>query len=366
MLSMKNLLNGKNALFLLMLVFTLVLSACSGGGTEKTTNNEEGKDEGQAAEGQTHNFIVSHFLPGNSPIHTEVLEGLGADLGAQTDGRITLEIYPANALGDAGAHYDMAVTGEADIALSVYGYTPGRFPLVSIAEMPFFSQSAEHSSKVIHTLYEEFPEIQKEHDETVPLAVFTAEPAQLISAKYKIEKPEDLKGLRVRTPSPVGSSILEQLGATPVSMPMGEVYESLERGVIDVAMVPLETLQNYSFHEIAKYVTIANFSATPFYSVMNKETYNSLSDSDKEVLNGLTGMKLAEKAGSVFDADGVKGLELAKNGGAEIIEITGDKLTPWVEALKPISQKWIDDMNAKGYPGQEIYDRAMQLSEELK
>jgi TRAP-type transport system periplasmic protein len=342
--------------FMFLALMLLVLAACSG-------TQETGKD---SSEGTSHNLIISHFLPGQHPIQTEIFEGIGSELEKQTDGRITYELYPANALGDAGSQYDMAVTGEADIALSVHGYTPGRFPLVSVLELPFLAETAEHGSKIIQTLYEEFPEIQAEHKDTVPLFLFTAEPAQIISKTHKIETPEDLKGLRVRSPSPLGNKILEALGATPVSMPMGDVYESLERGVIDAAMVPLETLYNFNFHEIAKYITVGNFSATPFFSVMNSDTYNSLSDSDKELLNSLTGMAASEKSGRVFDIDGQKGRELAEKNGAEFIELTGDKLTPWQKALEPIAQQWIDEMEKQGYPGQKIYDRALELKKELK
>jgi len=338
-------------LFILML---LVLVAC--GDSEKT--------EGDS--GSSHNLIISHFLPGSHPIQTEVFAEMGTTLEKETDGRITLELYPANALGDAASHYDMAVTGEADIGLSVHGYTPGRFPLVSVLELPFMAESAEHSSKIIAKLYEEFPEFQDEHSETTPLFLFSSEPAQLISKNHKIETPDDLKGLRVRSPSPQGNLILEGMGATPVSMPMSDVYESLERGVVDAAMVPLETLVTWNFHEIAKYITVGHFSATPFFSVMNTDTYNSFSDSDKKLIDQFRGVETSAKAGKQFDVFGQKGRELSEANNAEFIELTGSKLDPWKEALEPTVEAWIKEMNDKGYPGQEIYDRAVELSNELK
>ncbi|MFD2638764.1 TRAP transporter substrate-binding protein [Piscibacillus salipiscarius] len=322
--------------------------------------------DGSSGEGGEQNLVISHFLPGQHPIQTQVFEDIGSTMNEETDGRITYELYPANALGDAGSQYDMAVTGEADIALSVYGYTPGRFPSVSVLELPFLAETAEHGSKILWNLYKEFPEIQEEHNETEPLFLFTAEPAQLISIDHKIESPEDLEGLRVRSPSPLGNKILESLGAAPVSMPMGDVYEALERGTVDVAMVPLETLYNYSFHEIAKYITVGNFSATPFFSVMNKDTYNNLSESDQELLKGLVGEERSAEAGRVFDVDGQKGKELAKENGAEFIELTDEQLKPWKDALKDVTQGWIQDMEKEGLPGQEIYERAKELKEEVK
>ncbi|WP_339226692.1 TRAP transporter substrate-binding protein [Oceanobacillus sp. FSL K6-2867] len=342
---------------IMLLFFVLLLTACN--------NTLAFKPEADNSAEETHNLIVSHFQPGNHPIQTKVFDGLASDLKEQTDGRITMEFYPSNTLGDAGSQYDMAVTREADIALSVYGYSPGRFPLVTIMELPFLAESAEHASEILMTLYEEFPEMQEEHADTYPLFLFSAEPAQIISKDFRIETPDDMKGLRVRSPSPMANKIIEALGATPVSMPMGDVYESLERGVIDAAIVPFETLYNYSFHEVINYITIGDFSATPFFSVMSQKTYDNFSEEDQSVLNNLVGKELAKEAGSVYDVDGNIGLEKAIESGAEVIELEGDALIPWQKALEPMVERWIKERTEEGYPAQKIYDRAMELKEEL-
>lgn len=347
--------------FVLFALSLVLLVACS---KEESTSQDEGSNSGGNS-GEEYNFIVSHFLPGAHPLQEITFPNLASDFNEQADGNVAFEYYPGNALGDAGSHYDMVVTGEADIAISVHGYTPGRFPSVSVLELPFLAESAVHGSKIIATLYEEFPEIQQEHEDTKVLTLFTAEPAQFVSKSHKIEKPEDLKGLRVRTPSPLGNTILEELGATPISMPMSDVYESLERGVIDVALVPLETLYNFSFHEIAKYVTIANVSATPFFATMNLDAYDSLSDTDKGVLDSYRGIELAGKSGEVFDADGEVGLEKAIENGAEILELSEEEIADWKKILEPVTQKWIADMESQGIPGEEIYKRAIELKEEL-
>lgn len=359
---------GKKWALLLTAALLLVLTACGGGQTTSQSDEQsaqQGGSEEGAAVNEPRNFVISHFLPGHHPMQTEVLTEIFEEM-KQVNPGVSYEFYPANALGDAGSHYDMAVTGEADLALSVHGYTAGRFPTVTVVELPFLAESAEHGSRIIQKLHEEFPEIQENHSDTTPLYLFTAEPAQILSVSHRIEKPEDLKGLRVRTPSQMGSKILEALGATPVSMPMSDVYESLQRGVIDAAMVPLETLHNWSFDEVVKYVTIGNFSPTPFYVVMNTDKYNSLSDAEKEVLKNLGGMVGAEKSGRVFDADGQKGLEKAKERGIEIIELTGDALKPWQDALASLAEEWIAEMEKQGYPGRQMYERALELKEELR
>ncbi|WP_096199451.1 TRAP transporter substrate-binding protein [Bacillus sp. FJAT-45350] len=359
--------SSKKILFAAMLaLFMIFMAAC--GSQDTAQEQDSGSSDGEAndggevvEEGGTHNFMISHFLPGNHPIHMDVLVPFVSDLEEQSNGRITADIYDNNQLGAPGAHYDMTVTGEADIGLSVHAYSAGRFPISTIIDLPFLVDSAEKGGEIFWTLFEEFEELQAEHGETTPLFLFSAEPAQFLSPDKKIETPDDLRGLRVRTPSPAGAQMLEALGATPVTMPMGEVFEALERGAIDAAMVPFSTIADYSFHEVVKYATVGNFSATPFFSVMNTDEYNSLSDSDKALLNDLTQIDMSMHAGRVFDAAGQNGYDEGTANGVEYIELTGENLAAWEDAFQSIIEKWIEDMEAQGVPGQAMYDRALEI-----
>lgn len=334
-------------------------------GNDNDNNNEAAANNNDGVvtsdDGGDHNLTVSHFLPANHPIHQNVLTTLAEDMEERTNGRITSDIYDNNQLGAPGAHYDMAVTGEADLSLSVHAYSSGRFPIATVIDLPFLVESAEKGGEIFWTLYEEFEELQEEHNDTTPLFLFSAEPAQILSPDKKIESPEDLQGLRVRTPSPAGAEMLEALGATPVTMPMGEVYEALERGAIDAAMAPFSTLADYSFYEVVDYVTVGNFSATPFFGVMNTDVYNSLSDSDKAVLDDLTQLDMSMHAGAVFDQAGENGYNAGAENGVEFIELSGDNLAAWEEAFQPIVDKWIEDMASQGVPAQEMYDRAVEI-----
>ncbi|TMW72314.1 TRAP transporter substrate-binding protein [Alteribacter natronophilus] len=327
--------------------------------------NGETSGEAGGGEGGTHELTISHFLPSHHLVHDEILADFTAELEEQTDGRITSEIYSAGALGEPGSQYDMAVTGTADLAISVHGFTPGRFPLVSIVELPFLTESAENGSQIIQKLYEEFDEFQDEHEDTTPLWLFTAEPAQFISAEHRIETPEDLNGLRVRSPSPLATDIIEALGGTPVSMPMGEVYESLQRGVVDAAMVPFSAVYDYNFYDVIDYITVGHFSMTPFFSTMNTTTYESLSDSDQELIDSISGGEMAAKSGEVFDRTGDIAIDSSEEAGITFIHLDEEGMAPWEEALDPIVEQWIASMEEQGYPGREIYERALELGEEL-
>lgn len=348
---------NKLAVFLLSFML-LILAACGGGASDDAQADAKSSDSG----GEKRELIASHFLPDKHPIQANILDVFLEELEEKSNGRITHDMYSAGALGEPSAQYDMAVTGTADIALSVHGFTPGRFPLVSIVELPFIVESAGESTELLWTLYEEFDEFQAEHEDTTPLWLFTVDPAQLLSANVKIEKPEDLEGLRVRSPSPLANEIIETLGATPVSMPMGEVYDSLQKGVVDVALAPISEAKDYNLHEVIDYVTFGNFSVTPFFTVMNTDTFASFSEEDQQLIKDISGSQMVDIAAESAVEASTKGRELAEENGVEIIDLSDDMLKEWEAALQPVYDNWVEEMESQGYPGKEIFERMEELT----
>lgn len=339
------------SIFMLAL-FTLVLAACS----SDSVKTAEGTS------GSSKDLIVSHFLPSNHPFEQNILKKYLDRVSEETDGRLTYEIFAANALGSPSSHYELAATGGADISMSVHGFSSGRFPLTSIVELPFAVDDPEEGADVLMTLLDEFPELQEEHGDTTVLWLYTVEPAQILSNK-KVEKPEDLKGLKVRTPSQTASKMIESVGGTPVSMSMSEVYDSLSKGVIDAALVPRGELKDYNFYEVVDYVTLGNFSSTPFYVTMNTAAFESLSVEDQEVLKN-NAEKIMTELSDAIVTEGEAGEKVARENGVEIIELTDEQFSEWEKAFEPSVQQWIQEREAEGLPGQAMYDRLKELTKD--
>lgn len=351
MLNKEELLVKKYLSIAFLLVTMMLMTAC---GSESSSSNESG-------EGKSYTFSLSHFWPSHHIVHTDVLEALQAELDEASDGRITLDLFPLNQLGNADEQYNLAVDGSADIALSVHGYTPGKFPLTSVGDLPFVAESSEEGSKIMQQLYEEFPEIQQEHADVTPLWLFGGEQVQILSAKKPINTLEDLKGLKVRSPNPLMSEVLQALGAVPISMPMNDVYESLNKGVIDVALAGFSAVNDMKLYEVTEHITVTNLAASSLFVVMNTNAYNSLADSDREILLNAIKDKHIE-TGQALDRASQDGIDKANEVGITITELSEDELNRWKEAVQPVVEKWIQDMEAQGLPGQAVYDRAIELS----
>ncbi|MCM3088641.1 TRAP transporter substrate-binding protein [Bhargavaea ginsengi] len=319
---------------------SVLMGACGSASTEETTS-----------------LKLSHFWPSHHIVHTQVLEKFGSDLESETNGAVTLELYPGGSLGTPPEQYDLATTGTSDISLSVHGYTSGKFPLVEVMDLPFVVTSSEEGSKKLWELYKEFPELQEEHGDTHPLALFTGEPNQILSKDKPIERLEDLRGLKVRSPSTLGNEILEAVGAVPVSMPVNDIYESLNKGVIDAALAGVSTVNDLNLHEVVDHVTIANLSASSMFITMNKDRYDQLPESEKEKFDALS-ENLSQQAGAALDQGGQDGLDKADEVGISVIELSSEEQEKFEKALQPVIDDWIKTKEAEGLPGQSIYDAA--------
>jgi TRAP-type C4-dicarboxylate transport system substrate-binding protein len=247
------------------------------------------------------------------------------------------------------------------MSMALHANTPGKFPLTSVTELPFMGENAEEGTRIFWSLFEKFPEIAEEHEETKVAWLFKNDAAQIFTTKKPIKKMEDLKGLKIRTPSPAGTAILETFGATPVSIPMDGVYEAMQKGVVDGALAPASVITNFQLSDVTKYITKGDFYTSSLFMVMNAKTWDSISPEDQRTIDELMGESLATKAGAVYDEDGELGWKQAIDAGIEVYELSDDEKAEWEKALQPVYSKWIHEMEAKGLPGKEVYEEAVRL-----
>ena len=107
--------------------------------------------------------------------------------------------------------------------------------------------------------------------------LWNSDTASLMSKNKPLRKLEDMKGLKIRTPSAAQSAQLEALGATPIDMPVTQIYNNLDRGVIDASMIPMSAALDFKLIEVAKYYTVeAPLGRSPFVVALNKSRYEKL------------------------------------------------------------------------------------------
>jgi TRAP-type transport system periplasmic protein len=264
---------------------------------------------------------AAHFMPSMHPMDKGVMSPLAEDIGKATDGELTIRIYPSGELGKGPVQqYKRVVTGVADIVFGIPEYTPKQFSKTGVVHIPgLFVNGTEATN----ALWDNIQLFEDEYAQTKLLGLWANNPSVLITRDKPVRTLADMQGMKIRTPNPVMATLVEAWGGIPVSMPTTDTYNAMNTGVIDAVMIGPSGIRSYKLNETAKYVTTNIPSALDsFYLLMNKSSWDGLSDTQKTKLDDLTGRKISLQGAKAFYEAGQAGLELAKESGVELIEIS--------------------------------------------
>lgn len=251
-----------------------------------------------AAQAQTV-LKLSHFTPTTIGLHTQFMEPWARQLEACTGGAVTVEIYPAGtALGNIANQFDQVRAGVVDVAFGHTGIPRGRFPRTSLVDLPFVTGSADATSRALHELSTTL--LADDYPGVHILAMMAHNPGTL-HANSPINSMADLRGLRIRTPNPAISAVLEHYGAEAVGLPPGEQYENLQRGTIDGIASDWNGLGAYNLTEVLRYHYEIPLYTVGFFFAMNQRRYDSLPDPVRACVDQISGEPLVATFGPLWD-----------------------------------------------------------------
>lgn len=299
-----------------------------------------------------------------SPMHTmqrKVFEPWGEKLSKETNGKVKVTMFPGGALGKPGDQYVLAEHGIADMVYLLHDYSPGRFPVTSVFELPFMTPTSQIASEAMWKTFEKFPALQQEYSKYKVLALFCHPAGHFHTTKKPIRTIDDFKGLKMRTASPWVTAALKNFGSIPVEMPITDTYTSLERGVVDGTVVPFEGLGIFKLDDLAKYTTITDFYTVTMALLMNKRKYQSLPDDVKKVIDDNSGLVLSSWCGKEYDAAEIPFKDRAIKKGIEIIKLSDADMQKLHAQTLPLRDQWIEQMKKRGIDGKPVLEGALQF-----
>jgi TRAP-type C4-dicarboxylate transport system substrate-binding protein len=301
---------------------------------------------------------VSSFEPQQGFYSARVLTPWIEEMNPQLSAGAQMRLYPGAILGAATAQYDLVRNGAADIALVVPGYTPGVFPKTSIGEIPFIADNAVELTNILMTMYEEGL-ISSEYEDFKLVGLFTTPAYNYITPKEGVMSPEQIQGMRIRAPSAYVGRLIGELGASSINLPATEVYEGLERGIVDATLWNLNAMTTFRLHEPARYFTNLNMTMTPMLVLMNKNTYERLSAEDKAVLDQSLGRNFSEWAAQVTDDYENERRDAYLAEGRVTMQTPSDEqLAAWHQAMEKAPQIWLEFTSGLDpVEGQALLDR---------
>jgi TRAP-type transport system periplasmic protein len=287
---------------------------------------------------------------GWGPVHA--IQPWAKKIEEATKSRVKIDIYASQTLAKGPDILSAVKSGVADIGFCFHGYWPDMTPLYDVVTLPALPyRNAEKGSEVAWKLYEKFPAMQKEFKDVHPLVFWTSPPRFIITTKKQVKTLEDLKGLKIRISGGPPTEQMKAFGAVPLLMPGTEIYQSLEKGVLDGTDASWEAILSFRFFEVVKYYTIASLSSTNFSLVINKEKWESLPKDVQAAISSVSGLEGSKFFGkNWYDTVEASAIAEIKKGG---YQMTTYALPPaeterWKKATEFIWNAWVKKLEGKG------------------
>jgi len=344
---------------LVLIILAVLLVTMAGCGAEQPAADPV--DEPAVENGQVYEFSLAHFFPAGHPAETELVQGWAAALDEASGGRIKITSYPGETLIKANETYDGVVSGIADIGLSAFFYTRGRFPVLEAFELPgVVYESSYAASKVA---WEGIKELNPDEvQDTQLMFVLATGPGDLFTTR-PVENLSDLRGMKIRAAG-LSADTLSLLGAVPEAMPQPDAYEALARGLVDGNLAPVEVLQGWRHAEVTDYLTRTPFLYNAvFFVTMNLDKWQSLPPDLQSIFLDVNEKFFEEVAAGLWDAQNERALKWAvEETGQEVITLSEDEAALWIERVQPIQNDFVVKMNQMGFDGDAILETVKTLA----
>ncbi len=309
-----------------------------------------------------YNLRMSHPWPSTSAINQGMVEW-AQSIEKDSDGRINIDIYPAQTLTKSAQSYDSVVHNIADITATVQGYTANRFPLSQIVELPGVVKNAAQGSCILQKLYDE-GDIKQEYTDTHVLYMYTNGPGHIHMKDGEVILPQDLQGKRIRQPTAIVGQLLKNLGSQPTGIPAPNSYEALEKGVLDGVAISWDGAKVFRLGEIAPYHTELNLYSLSFVVTMNKRVYESLPADLQQVVDKNSGHEWSQHMAHIFDQLDQEAINEAKQRNDHLVPYDQTVQEAWQPELKKVTRQYLDELESKGLPANKVYERIQDINQQ--
>lgn len=351
-------------LLVCLMVLSLVLASCA----PKVT--EEGAAPKKAAEPE---YVLKWacWTPPLSVFPRTFMWPWAKAIEEETGGRVRVDFYIAETLVKAPDNYDAVRTGTIDFTCTSPSRNPGRFPLHEMCSLPFLWQSSLTANLAVLEA-EELGYFGDEYKDVKLIGFHANGPANISHRTKYIKTIEDWKGQRYNGAGWVQTEMAKLLGAVPVSLTPTEVYESLQKGLIDMYLNEWEGQYVFKGYEVTKYRTdraAIQIGAAGFTYLMNLDTYNKMPADIKTAFDKYSNPRtVAELNGANMDReckvryDDIVAFD-QKMGNPAVYNLPAAERQRYVELMQPLYEKYITDLEAKGVTkARETFNKLVELS----
>ena len=309
-----------------------------------------GRQEDGAAAQKTYKLTYSVFFP---PTHVQakLAQAWADEIRERSGGQIKISVFPGGMLTKADQCYQGVLDGTSDIGMSMFAYTRGRFPLLEMLDLPMGYPDGVSATRIANEMHARWQPAETADTQVMYLH---AHGPGILASRKPVKVLADLQGMKIRATG-FSAKLVEALGAAPVSMPQGETYEALQKGVVDATFCPVEALKGWKQGEVIKCVTDSACVGytTVCFVTMNKQKWERLPEGLRQLVAQVNAEWVAKHAEAWNEAD-AEGLAFVRELGHELIPLSAEEQAAWRERVEPLLAESAAKVDQKGLPGSKM------------
>jgi TRAP-type C4-dicarboxylate transport system substrate-binding protein len=307
----------------------------------------------------------------NTAPYDQVLVPFQKAVEEESEGRIEVALKPLGGYGKPAELFTMVEKGAIEMAATVQGYHPGRFPQSSVMELPFMFENSISGTSAMMSLYKEGL-LDKDYASVKVLGLYVLSPYPIFTTGKKIQSVRDFRGLRMRTPSTTVGLALAKLGAVPLGVPLNMIGDTIASGYVDAIAYgwdPTTTTKGVAGKTLADQLNVVvdvRLAAPALMFVMNRATWDSMPADLKKIIEKHAS-DLAMGSARIRDAqEAVTKKKLQSDPRFTVLAFSDEQRTELQRVTAPAVTEWKASMAKLGIDGERLYARARELVQQYK
>ena len=257
----------------------------------------------------------AHVYETGEPYHTAALWAAG-EIAKRTNNRYTIEVFPASTLGKETDINQGLTLGTVDIIYTGQLFAGRSYGPIAIGGAPFMFRDFNHwKAFAASPLFNELADGYRQKSGGHKVLAITYYGERHVTSNKAINKPEDMKGLKIRVPdAPLYTMFPRAVGANPTPIAFAEVYLALQNGTVDAQENPLPTIDAKKFYEVQKFIVLTGHITDALLSIVSSQTWNKLSDADKATFDAVLKEAASRATTQIIEMEKNLGAEFKKKG----------------------------------------------------
>lgn len=278
---------------------------------------------------------VSIAVSGNTPATKAMNKVFKPEIEKRLNGKYDIQLYDSGILGAEKVTYDYTKSGIIEMSVvstSMWSETPK----MTIPDFPFVFRNVEHARSAYQGKLGQYIQKDIEAEQPVKLLAWLPNGARVFSSNKELDSLDDFKGQKLRMPNnPIHVKLAESLGASVVIMDMGEVFTSLEQGVVDGQDNPISSLRSEGWYEVQKNIYNTNHIISSLELFVGNEFWDELTKEEQQVFRDVA-QETADYAWDTYINQLDDDKAYMEEQGLKITELSDKDRAKFQEKIQPV------------------------------